>query len=90
MRSKPNFVTHDALESSTIVWKRKIVAAAAVEFFVNAVVPRALTLLLEWRGIKAYECFLESMIFLKLPVVIALINSGRMSLTTFASLSELL
>ena len=47
MRSKPNFVTHDALESSTIVWKRKIVAAAAVEFFVNAVVPRALTLLLE-------------------------------------------
>ena len=48
MRSKPNFVTHDALESSTIVWKRKIVAAAAaVAFFVNAVVPRALTLLLE-------------------------------------------
>ena len=47
MSSKPNFVTHDALESSTIVWKRKIVAAAAVEFFVNAVVPRALTLLLE-------------------------------------------
>ena len=32
MRSKPNFVIHDALESSTIVWKCKIVAAAA-EFF---------------------------------------------------------